>query len=67
MYHVDRTIKFNFKTYRNAHLHARHNTDKHAHSEFAKNTVHICMPGITQINMHIVSLLKTLYTSACQA
>ncbi len=47
MYQVDRTIKlFSFKPYRNAHLHARHNTDKQAHSEFAKNTVHICMPGI---------------------
>ncbi len=34
MYQVDRTIKlFSFKPYRNAHLHARHNTDKHAHSE----------------------------------
>ncbi len=24
----------------------QHNTDKQAHSEFANNAVHICMPGI---------------------
>ncbi len=66
MYQVDRTIKlFSFKPYRNENLHARHNTDKHAHSEFANNTVHICMPGIT--NKHAHNEFETLYTSACQA